>query len=357
MVTPMPCRLIFIGLTCALVAGCDNKAETHLTPQPVDAIRASLASYASTAAVTGEIKATTQTELSFRAGGQVVQWNADVGSHVHAGDVLARIDDTEQRADVQSAQAGVDSAQAIVRQKALAFKRYEALLKTRAIPRATFDQAQEDLASARANLDAAETALETAKDALSYTLLKADTDGIVTARKIEVGQVVAVAQAAFALARDGNRDAVFNMFKAFFLEGEPQTDVKVALVDDPSKQTQARIREISPTIDIAAGTVRVKVALPEQARWPLGTSIIGEFHARARTGIALPASAMTSADGEPAVWVIDPATKAVSLRGVTVSQYRTGDFLVASGISPGELVVTEGGKFLREKQLVDWEGK
>jgi len=353
----MPYRLMIMGLACAVLAGCDKKVENHTTPQPVRAVRSTVAGYEPVATVTGEVQAASQTELSFRTGGQVIEWNADVGARVYAGDVLARVDDTEQRADVEAAQAGVLSAQAVVTQKTLAFKRFQALLQTRAIPRATFDQAQEDLASARAALDAANTALATAKDALSYTVLKAGCDGIITARKIEVGQVVAVAQTAFVLARDGRRDAVFNVFKAFFLEGEPQTDVDVALVDSPTKKMQARIREISPTIDTAAGTVRVKVKLPEQSAWPLGTSIVGDFRSRPRTGIALPASAMASADGKPAVWVIDPATNEVSLRPIAISEYRTGDFVVAAGIAPNDLVVTEGAKFLREDQRVAWEVK
>ena len=52
-------------------------------------------------------------------------------------------------------------------------------------------------------LNSAEAALATAEDALSYTELKADTDGIITARNLEVGQVVSAAQSAFTLAHDG----------------------------------------------------------------------------------------------------------------------------------------------------------
>ena len=73
-------------------------------------------------------------------------------------------------------------------------------------------------------------ALGTAEDALSYTELKADADGIITARDIEVGRVVSAAQSAFTLAHNGPRDAVFNVFEAFFLEGRPLPGVEVAPV-------------------------------------------------------------------------------------------------------------------------------
>lgn len=350
-------RLIWISLVCLSLAGCDQEAASDVSHRHVRAVRASVVSYESAALSTGEVRPVTKTDLSFRAAGQVTHWEVDIGAHVKAGDILAKLDDTEQRADVEAARAGVHSAEAVVKQKMLAFKRFENLVASKAIPRATFDRAQEDLASARAALKAAETGLATAEDALSYMVLKADADGIITARRIEVGQVVALAQPAYTLARDGGRDAVFNVFKAFFLEGEPQADVRVALVDNPSVKTLARIREVSPTIDVGAGTVRVKVALPGEVQWPLGASVIGEFRPQTRTGIALPATAMSSADGDPAVWVINPATNVVTLKKVRVSQYRTADVLVASGLSPDELVVTEGNKFLRENQLVAWELK
>lgn len=118
-----------------------------------------------------------------------------------------------------------------------------------------------------------------------------------------------------------------------------------------------RVYEISPTIDVTAGTVRVKVSLPGDVQWPLGTSIIGEFRHLPRSGMVVPASAMTSAAGEPAVWIIDPATNAVSLKKVLVDRYGTADVVVSSGISEDQIVVTEGGKFLRENQVVAWELK
>jgi hypothetical protein len=50
--------------------------------------------------------------------------------------------------------------------------------------------------------------------------------------------------------------------------------------------------------------------------------------------------------------VVDPATKAVTLRPVGVERYRTGEILVRDGLSEGDLVVTAGGQLLREGQVV-----
>lgn len=334
-----------------------NAQDSPALPQQVRAISVAKAHYQPRAEITGEIKARTQTDLSFRAGGKVVERLVDIGSHVRKGEVLARIDDTEQQADVGVAQAGLDSARATLKQKTLAFNRYESLLQTRAIARVTYDQAQNELVTAQASLQSAEASLAMVLDTLSYTELKADADGIITSRNIEVGQVVSAAQAVFTLAHDGSRDAMFNVFEAFFLEGQPLADVEVAPVGDRSRKARAVIREISPTIDTKAGTIRVKVALPDDAQWQLGTPVVGEFRSPPREGFILPASAMTSAGGAPAVWVIDTKNRSVSIRKVTVSRYRTNDFVVTDGIGRNDLVVAEGGKFLEAGRTVAWESK
>jgi RND family efflux transporter MFP subunit len=350
-------RLLGIGLACAVLAACEDKAEVTQPPQMVRVVAASKTQYQPGAEITGEVKARIQTELSFRISGRVIERWVDVGSHVRAGEILARLNDTEQQADLGVARAALESAQAVVNQKTLAFERARALVKSQAIPQQSFDEARKELTSALASLEAAEAALATAEDALSYTELKADTEGIITARSLEVGQVVSAAQSAFTLAHDGPRDAVFDVFESFFLGGPPLADVEVAPVGDRTLEVHAGIREISPVIDTKAGTIRIKVGFPQDAQWPLGTPVVGKLRSSPRSGMVLPFNAIASDKGEPAVWLVNNETRSVSLRKVAVARYRKSDFVVTSGIAPNDLIVTEGGKFLKEGQAVAWEDK
>ena len=350
-------RMIGLGLIGLLLAACDDNAKTTAAPpQSVRVVHAAMIEHQRSTGVTGEIRARIQTDLAFRSAGKVIERRVDVGSHVHAGDVLARIDDTEQRADVESAEAGLLAAQATLNQKNLAFQRYQTLVETRAIAQSTYDQAKEDLATAEGSLESAKASLAIARDALSHTELKANADGIITARSVEVGQVVSAAQAAFSLAHDGPRDAVFDVFEAFFLAGPPGDEATVAPVSNPGGGIPAKVREVAPVIDTTTGTIRVKLALPDDIQWSLGTPVIGTFHTPPDTAITLPWSAMASDDGKPAVWIVDATTRTVALRPITVARYRAGEFTAAKGISAQELVVTEGGKFLRPEQVVNWEG-
>ncbi|GLU29885.1 efflux RND transporter periplasmic adaptor subunit [Brucella sp. NBRC 12950] len=347
--------IVFSFASLALASQGARAEDRTAPPLQVRAFIVSQTRYQPSAEITGEVKARIQTSLSFRTEGKVIERCADIGSHVSKGAVLARIDNSEQKADVSIARAGLDSAKATIEQKTLAFKRYEALLRTRAISRSTYDQAQSEMLTAQASLQSAEASLATALDTLSYTELKADADGVITARNIEVGQVVSAAQAAFTLAHDGPREAVFNVFESFFLDGRPLTEIDVAPVGDRTRNALTTIREISPTIDTKAGTIRVKVALPHDAQWPLGTPVVGEFRSPPQEGFILPSSAMTSAGGEPAVWVIDTKNHSASIRKITVSRYRTGDVVVTGGIGSSDLVVTQGGKFLEDGRAVAWE--
>ncbi|MDL2410862.1 efflux RND transporter periplasmic adaptor subunit, partial [Rhizobium calliandrae] len=326
-----PFRWLGIGLACACLAACEEKAAVAPPPQHVRVDRAASATYQPIAEITGEVKAQIQTELSFRISGRVVERRVEVGSHVHAGEVLARVNDTEQQADVNVAKATLESARAILQEKTLSFERSKALLQSQAIARQIFDQAREELLSAQAAFDAAEAALATAEDALSYTEMKADADGIITARTIEVGQVVSAAQSAFTLAHDGPRDAVFDVFEAFFLDGPPLPDVDVAAIEDPTRDAHGKIREISPVIDTKAGTIRIKVALGDDAQWALGTPVVGTLRSSPHAGIVLPYNAIASAKGDPAVWLVNTENGSVSLRKISVGRYRKSDFVVTGG--------------------------
>ena len=280
-----------------------------------------------------------------------------MGSHVRAGEVLARLNDTEQQADVSVARAALKSAKSGRQTEDTELRALQALLQSQAIAKQIFDGAQEELLSAQASLDAAEATLATAEDALSYTELKADADGIITARTIEVGQVVSAAQSAFTLAHDGPRDAVFDVFEAFFLDGRPLADVDVAPVGGRADKVHAKIREMSPLIGTTGRHNPHQGSAARWCQWALGTSVVGTLRSSPHEGIVLPYNAIASAKGEPAVWLVDTQNSSVSLRKISVARYRKGDIVVTGGIASNDLVVTEGGKFLREGQAVAWEGK
>lgn len=349
-------RLILPPLLVSTVAvgGCGNAESGPQKPAPfVRTEVVSKVSYSPTTCLTGEVKARVQTNLSFRVSGRITERSVEVGDHVTPDKVLARIDPTEQHADVVSAEAAVQSSEARVRQTAAAFERQKALIKDGFTTKRDYDQAEEALRTAQGSLDAAQAQLGSVRDALSYTELRPGAAGIITARNAEVGQVAQAAQTMFSLAEDGARDAVFHVYEAAFLNKVESNTVTLSLVSDPKLTAKGIAREVSPSTDTTSGTVRVKVSINDPPpAFTLGSVVFGCVRLAPRQVVLLSASALDNTAGSPAVWIVDANTFAVSLKPVSIVSYETQKVVIDGGLEPGERVVTEGAKMLRPGQIV-----
>ncbi len=306
-----------------------------------------------TIAVTGEVAARVETDLSFRVGGRITGWFVDVGAEVRQGQLLARLDPEEQQADVEAAEAGVRAAEAQLKLANANFERQKSLLDGGVITRRDFDNAETAQRTATSARDAAIAQRDSAREVLSYTDLRAPADGIITVRNAETGQVVQAAQTMFTLADTGPRDAVFNVYESLFFAEPSKEGVVVSLLSDSSIRTTGSVREVSPTIDAATGTVRVKIAMdhtpPEMT---LGAAVLGVGSLAPRNVAIVPWQALTGVGDKPALWIVDKAKGTVSLRPVTVESFETGSTLVAGGVEEGEIYVADGGKMLRPGQTV-----
>ncbi len=336
------------------VGGCRDEGLPPRAATEVGAEAVRVRPVATDIVLTGDVMARVTSELSFRVGGRVVERRAEVGDRVAADQVLATLDPREQRANLEAAAAGVQAAEAQLSQAASTNERQKTLIRQGYTTRREADAAEEAFRAAQGALDVARAALGTAQDQLGQTELKPGTAGIITARNVEAGQVVQAAQSVFTLAQDGPRDAVFSVYESL-LAGEPGDDtIRIALVSDPSVTATARIREVSPTVDPANGTVRVKFEiLDPPARMTLGSSVVGTGRLQAKPAAVLPWSALSSAGGRPAVWVVDPADGTVALRPVTVAGYEVGRLLVRDGLADGQVVVTRGGQLLHPGERVN----
>jgi membrane fusion protein, multidrug efflux system len=324
-----------LGLV-AFLSGCgqentEPKAHSRVFVQTVEP-----ADFAAAVTLTGDIQARVQTDLSFRVGGKIIQRMVDVGDRVSAKQVLARLDPKDLQTNVDSAQAQVVAEQARVKQTAAAFVRQEKLLPKGYTSRSEYDSAQAALRSSQSALAAAQAQLANAREQLGYTALVADAPGVITARQAEVGQVVQATVPIFSLARDGERDAVFNVYESLLVE--PSTDTPIT---------------VTPAVAANTGTVQVKIALqalPEGMH--LGSVVSATANGPAKASVELPWSALTKDLNEPAVWLVDGDGK-VQLHKVTVARYLTGKVILSEGLKGGEKVVVAGGQLLHPGMHVE----
>jgi membrane fusion protein, multidrug efflux system len=340
-------------LCMAFLAGCNDDTGSPAPLARIDAVTAKVVDFAPRVSLTGTIQAQVQNDLSFRLSGRIVERNADVGDHVTADQVLARLDPRPQEADVESAKAGVQSAEAQLKQATATYQRQKALIDSGFTTRTSFDQAEQSLRTAQASLDSANNQLTSAQNQLSYTILRAGESGVITARFAETGQVVQQAKAIFTIAKDGPRDAVFEVYEAIFALVPDDAKAEITLVSDPKVTAEGTVREVAPAVDTNTGTVRVKVGIPQTPpAMTLGAVVTGSGNLKSSKAVILPWGALFEIDGKPAVWIVDSRTNTVSLRPIVVDAYLKDRIIVASGLNSGDVVVTAGVQYLRPQQKV-----
>ena len=207
--------------------------------------------------------------------------------------------------------------------------------------------------TAQAQVDSAHAQVRIAQNQLSYTALFADAPGLVTAVGAEPGEVVRGGQMIVELARQGGRDAVFDVPEQLIRTGPRDPVVQIALTDDPSVRAIGRVREVAPQADPITRTYMVKVGIIDPPpSMTLGATVTGSIKLAAPPGMEVPPSALTEANGRPAVWVVDPQRHTVSLRNVAVSEYDPADVVISQGLETGEIVVTAGVQVLHPGQKV-----
>ncbi|WP_248744114.1 MULTISPECIES: efflux RND transporter periplasmic adaptor subunit [unclassified Pseudomonas] len=341
-----------LGLLALLTACGEKKAPQEYLPRVfVQVVKP--ADFAASVTLTGDVQARVQTELSFRVGGKIIQRMVDVGDRVSAKQVLAKLDPKDLQTNVDSAQAQVLAEQARVKQSAAAFVRQQKLLPKGYTSQSEYDSAQAALRSSQSALSAAQAQLANAKDQLSYTALIADAPGIITQRQAEVGQVVQATAPIFSLARDGDRDAVFNVYESLLAERPAERSIVVSLLDNPAIKTTGTVREITPAVSAQSGTVQVKVTLDSLPQgMQLGSVVSATAKGSGKSAVELPWSALTKNISEPAVWMVDNKGEA-QLHNVTVGRYLTGHVIISEGLKGGEKVIVAGGQLLHPGMKVE----
>lgn len=303
--------------------------------------------------LTGSIQPENEVALSFRIGGRIIERFVGTGDAVNAGQLLARLDPQNEQNALRSAQARLTAAQGRLREARNIFAREQALLTRRYTTKTRFDQAQTAVETAQSDIEDAMAQLKIAQDRVSDTELKTNDAGTIVGRSAETGEVVQASQVIFRLARKGGWDAVFDLPARVLNVAPREAPVELSLTDDPNVTAVGRVRQVDPAADPNTRTFRVRVTIlspPPAMR--LGASIAGRIRLDPSSGIAIPPSALTEADGKSAVWIVDPATMTVSIRKIQVSRFTSDAVFVSEGLKADEIVVTAGVQALHPGQKV-----
>jgi membrane fusion protein, multidrug efflux system len=345
--------LIVFGLAVALAA-CDETEETGAPEiRPVRTVTVAETAGGETVTFAGTVESQVEVDLAFRIGGRLIERLVNVGDAVEAGQRIAALDPMDEENALRAAEAALAASGGQFSEARANFDRQRQLYERQFVARAALERAEQVLTSAQGAFDSAEAQVGIARRRLADTALYADAPGVVTAIGAEPGEVVQAGRMIVEIARDEGKDAVFDVPAAVIAASPPDPEVTITLTLNPGITSEGRVREIAPRADPVTGTFRVRVGLidpPEEMR--LGSTVNGRVHFGGVGGIELPASALTGSDGAPAVWVVDPATKTVSLRTIGVARFNPASVAVSDGLTVGEMVVTAGVQALRPGQEV-----
>ncbi len=342
------------GATALLLAGC-KQTEAPQAPEvrPVRVVAIEKRATGDTVAITGTVQAQTEANQSFRIDGRLVERAVGVGDSLRPGQLIARLDPQNEESALQAARAQLGAARAQQAEARNNFARMRDLVAENAVARATFEQAEAVMKTADAAVETAQSQVTLAENRLSYTRLVSDVTGVVTAQGAEPGEVVGAGRMIVQVAKDGAREAVFDVPARVKDAAPARPSVAVNLVSDPKVTATGTVREVAPRADPVTGTFRVRVRLdnpPPAMR--LGTTVTGRISLDSAPGIEIPPSAVTRADRKASVWVVDRKTGTVSPRAIEIRSSDPMRVEVASGLNPGDVVVTAGIQALRPGQKV-----
>lgn len=304
----------------------------------------------------GEVKARTETRLSFRVGGKVTQRLVDLGQSVRAGQTLALLDGTDLRLNQDAARAGLAAAQVQVNQAQADFKRFQDLRAQGFISQAELERHQTTLKAAEASAAQARAQLGVQGNQAAYSSLSATSAGVITLVSVEPGQVVAPGEPVLTLAHDGPRDVVFAIPEDMGAVVRPlvgKTNAIKVRRWGSEVWVPATIREMAAAADPASRTLQVKADVGH-ADVSLGqtASVAISVAPRIQAGVHVPLQALIEYQGRSAVWVLDGASMTVKQQSVTTADVNGNIVMVASGIKPGQEIVTAGVHVLTPGQKV-----
>lgn len=348
-----PTLLAFAALV--LLAACKRAEEAPATEiRPVRVTTIQKRAIGDTVSLTGTVQAQTEINQSFRIDGRLIERNVQIGDRVKPGQLLARLDPPNEESSLQSARAQLAAAQAQSLEARNNHRRLRDLLREDAVSRASFEQAEALLKVAQSQVDAAQSLVTLAQNRLNYTRLVSDVSGIVTARGPEPGEMVQAGRMIVQVAREGARDAVFDVpAQLKNSASSPEPEITVSLVSDPGVTAKGQVREVSPRADPVTGTFSVRVRLINApAAMRLGATVNGRMKLDSTPAIDIPASALNRSGKSASVWVVDPKAGTVSAREIVVRAYDASRVQVTSGLVPGDVVVTAGVQALRPGQQV-----
>ena len=310
------------------------------------------------------IKGKTDIDIRPQVSGFITKVHVDEGQRVHKGQVLFTLDQVQFQAAVEQAQAAVNSAAAAVNTAALTESNKRKLFEKNIISETEWQLAANGLAQAKAAKAQADAALVNARKNLAYTVVTAPSDGVVGSIPNREGSLASPSsvQPLTTVSDNSQVYAYFSLNEKDLLDltdgGKYSMDerisqmpaVQLRLADGTMYPMEGKVSTVSGVISNTTGAASVRALFPNPSGMlrsgGTGNVVIPQHN---DSVIIIPQKASFEIQGLRYVYVLNDSN-ITQTRPVQVLDLSNGkDFVVLSGLEPGERIVTEGvGTIVRD---------
>ncbi len=304
-----------------------------------------------------EVHAFVEAPIYARANGYITNWSADIGQNVKAGDVLAEIDTPDLDEELAVAKAQLAQAQANLALAKVTADRWAELLKTSSVSEQENEEKQADYKLKQADVDAAKATVQRFADLKSFTRVVAPFDGTVTARLIDVGDLITSGKELFRLS-DMRTLRVFVRVPQSSSPGiAVGGDADISVPEQPSRKISAKIVRTAVAIDANSRTLLTELDVTNaDHELTAGAYAQVTFHDMSQEpAMTLPSNTLLFRAEGPQVGVVKPDGE-VELRAVQLGRDLGSDVEVLGGVSAGDRVILNPSDSLVSGAKVRAEG-
>jgi multidrug efflux system membrane fusion protein len=298
----------------------------------------------------GNVEPYTTVAVKARVDGQIVSAHFKEGDEVRQGSVLFEIDPRPFAATLKQAQANLLKDRALLDRANEQEKRYKDLLAKNFISADAYEQVRTNAETAKATVAADEAAIESAKLSLDYCTIRSPITGYAGRMQIQQGNLVK--------ANDVNPLVTINqvvpVFASFSIPEQNIADVRkhqaqgdlrvqATFPNSAHAPVAGKLSFLDNTADTTTGTIRLKAefANTDKALWPgQFVNVVLTLYEQ-KDAVVTPSAAVQNGPNGQYVFVVKP-DMTVELRNIKVSRAEGDETVVASGLAPGDQVVTAG---------------
>ncbi|MFH2065177.1 MAG: efflux RND transporter periplasmic adaptor subunit [Pseudomonadota bacterium] len=363
-------RMVFFLLIAGFglfLAACGKEKEETAAKEVVRPIKMMTITSGSNAVqlkFPGVVRAAQRADLAFQVGGTLRQFPLDEGEVVKEGQFIGQLDQRDFKNNLRNAGGQLEKAKAALES---AQSEYDRILRIQkqdpgAASESMLVLRRQALDQSKAEIDSAQAAVDTARDQLGYTTLRAPFGGVISKRYVDNYQEVRAKEPIVSLDDVSSVEILVDLpelIVATFTESS-KTQVVAEFAAAPGKQYPLMVKERAMRADPKTQTYQLVFQMPRpndiNVLPGMTATVTGnaQMREKSREAFMVPAiSIVADVAGKPNVWIVDKETLKVQRRAVITGDLTGTDSIeIMDGLKSGDTIAISGVSLLRDGMQV-----